>query len=70
MKLAAMGLALALAIFGTAASAQVGGPNQGPKPAVGGPTTGSAAGASVGGPTSKGTQPTGKSSIVTPKKGH
>ena len=65
MKLAAMGLGLAIVAFGAAASAQVGGPNHGPKPAVGGPTTGSAAGASVGGPTSKSIQTTGK-----PKKGH
>ena len=70
MKLAAMGLGLAIVAFGAAASAQVGGPNHGPKPAVGGPTTGSAAGASVGGPTSKSTQTTGKSPTVTPKKGH
>jgi hypothetical protein len=70
MKLAAMALGLALVAFGTAALAQVGGPNHGPKPAVGGPSTGTAAGASVGGPTNKGTQTTGKSSTVTPKKGH
>ena len=69
MKLAAMGLAVALAFTATAALAQVGGPNKGPKPVIGGQSTGPAAGASVGGP-SKGAVTTGSSTTTTPKKGH
>jgi hypothetical protein len=70
MRLAALGFAVALAVMGTAALAQVGGPANGPKPAIGGPTTGPAAAASVGGPTKKSTVAAGRSSTVTPKKGH
>jgi hypothetical protein len=69
MKLAALGLALALAVVGTAASAQVGGPAKGSRGSVGGPASGSAARASVGGPTNKGTTPTGTSNTMS-KKGH
>jgi hypothetical protein len=53
MKFAAMGLAISLALAGAPAFAQVGGPNHGPKPAVGGATTGPAAGAFIGGPAKK-----------------
>jgi hypothetical protein len=49
--------------------AQVGGPNKGPKPVIGGQSTGPTAGASVGGP-NKGAVTTGSSSTATPKKGH
>jgi hypothetical protein len=69
MKLAAIGLVVALALTATAAMAQVGGPNKGPKPVIGGQSTGPTAGASVGGP-NKGAVTTGSSSTATPKKGH
>ena len=61
MKLAAMGLILTLAVLTSPALAQVGGPSKGPKPVVGGATTGAAAGASVGGP-AKGSTTVGSTS--------
>jgi hypothetical protein len=69
MKLAAIGLAVALAFTAAAALAQVGGPNKGSKAAVGGQSTGPTAGASVGGP-NKSAVTTGSSPTVTTKKGH
>src|ERR1700746_636083 len=69
MRLAALGLGIALAAMGAPASAQVGGPVNGPKPVLGGPATGPAAGASVGGPTTKRTVATGKPSTITPPTG-
>ena len=68
MKLAATGLVLTLAVLTSPALAKVGGPSKGPKPVVGGATTGPAAGASVGGPakgsTTVGSTTTQKSSTT------
>ena len=66
MKLATTGLVLTLAVLTSPALAQVGGPSKGPKPVVGGATTGAAAGASVGGP-AKGSTTVG--STATQKSG-